>query len=486
MLFNSYMFVLAFLPMVLCVFYALLPYNKKWRIYWLIAASFVFYGWWNPPYVLLLFASIIVNFFLGQYIIKTRNKAVLIAGIAFNLGLIGYYKYALFFASLFLDYSNSQVTFEAIASPFLPLGISFFTFQQIAYLIDCRRQRVVTHNFSEYSLFVSFFPQLIAGPIVHQKNILPQLTKTHFELHSGKIALGLTLFIIGLSKKSLLADPLGNIATPLFNASQNNILGFADSWLAAFAYTLQLYFDFSGYSDMAIGLGLLFGITLPLNFYSPYKSLNIIDFWRRWHITLSRFLRDYLYIPLGGNQKGRTRRYINLMITMLLGGLWHGAGWTFIIWGGLHGLYLIINHAWKYTGIKMPKLLAWAITFMSVTLAWVIFRAESFESASNIYQGMILFNISGEMSLLNMLEWVTVGGSLIIAVIFPNAYEWLKKRRYNLSTDAWLPERFWTNALPVIGKWEPRYFLAICAGAALWLSLLTLQFVQSEFIYFNF
>lgn len=483
MLFNSYIFVLAFLPIILCGFYLLAPYDKKWRIYWLTAGSFLFYGWWNPAYLILLIISILTNFTLGQFIIKTGKKLYMIIGIIFNLCLIGYYKYAAFILT-FIGLENGAGGF-AFENILLPLGISFFTFQQIAYLVDCYQKKVVHHNLREYSLFVSFFPQLIAGPIVHQKEILPQLTKPKLSIYSGLFAMGLTLFILGLSKKTILADPLGNIATPLFDQSLTSPLGFADSWLAAFSYTLQLYFDFSAYSDMAIGLGLMFGIKLPLNFYSPYKSLNIIDFWRRWHITLSRFLRDYLYIPLGGNRHGKTRRYINLFITMLLGGLWHGAGWTFVLWGGLHGAYLVINHVWNATGKSMPKILAWLITFMAVVIAWVLFRAENFDSAVHVYQGMITPSIP-HIDLTQCLQWAMVISGLIVALAFPNLYEWLKMRTYDLNKEKWESQKFWTLRVPAFGRWKPTALQGLGLGIALWVCLLAIQFVQSEFLYFNF
>lgn len=286
----------------------------------------------------------------------------------------------------------------------MPLAISFFTFQQIAYLIDAHEGITKEYKFSHYALFVTFFPQLIAGPIVHHRDMLPQFM--HPDAMHPKIqniTIGISIFALGLFKKTVLADGIAQYATPVFDSAfQGQTLTFFEAWGGALAYTFQLYFDFSGYSDMAIGAGRMFGIKLPINFHSPYKATNIIEFWHRWHITLSCFLRDYLYIPLGGNQHGRFFRYRNLILTMLLGGLWHGAGWTFVVWGGLHGFYLIINHAWRYCTyqfwprLTMPKSLgkslAWLATFIAIVIGWIFFRAASFEAALTMLRGMIGLN----------------------------------------------------------------------------------------------
>jgi alginate O-acetyltransferase complex protein AlgI len=472
MLFNSYIFILAFLPVVLAGFYALSPLPLKWRIYWLILGSCVFYAWWNPPFLLLLISSILINYAIGTLIERVKSKWPLIMGIVFNLGVIGYYKYFWFFLSQFMSVEEIGASFS-LASPLLPLGISFFTFQQIAYLVDRYQSKVVKHNLREYALFVSFFPQLIAGPIVHQSQMLPQLTRKKVTINSKYIALGAGFFILGLAKKTLLADPLGGIATPLFTQSLTESLSFTASWIAALSYTLQLYFDFSGYSDMAIGLAFLFGVKLPLNFFSPYKATNIIDFWRRWHMTLSRFLRDYLYIPLGGNRKGPARRYINLMITMLLGGLWHGAGWTFIIWGGLHGVFLCINHLWAKAGVKLPKVAAWAITFTAVVFAWVLFRAENLDSGLNIWRSMLLPSSDMMVSLGALKDLALICVGLAIALLLPNTYQWLvelkKLKISNLSL-----------------SWKPGIIQGAAFGAALFACLVFIQMSQSEFLYFNF
>ena len=405
MLFNSVEFILFFFPTVLLVFYTLSQIEQyRFAIYWLISASLFFYGWWKPVYLILILLSIIFNYSIGIFLNKTlskkKSKLLLIIGVATNLVALSYFKYTMFFINNYNWLTGSNYEIEKII---LPLAISFFTFQQITYLVDTFRGETQEHNFMHYCLFVTFFPQLIAGPIVHHKEMLPQFTNNIFYRFDCKnISIGLTFFFIGLFKKVVMADGLAAYASPIFVASeQGSIITFFEGWSAAIGYTFQLYFDFSGYSDMAIGIAKMFNINLPLNFDSPYKSSNIITFWRRWHMTLSSFLRDYLYFSLGGGKKGKVRRYYNLMVTMLLGGLWHGAGWTFIIWGGLHGIYLVINHAWielkktiGYDSIKtnvLGQTIGILITFISVVIAWVIFRSETFEGSINILSGMAGF-----------------------------------------------------------------------------------------------
>lgn len=302
----------------------------------LCLASFLYYAWWNPPYLLLLFFSILFNFHHAKIIAKScRKKLQLLVGISINLFLLGYFKYAGFL------FSNINSIFDQsynLSQILLPIGISFFTFQQIAYLCDVSKAGEPNYGFREYVLFVSFFPQLIAGPIVHHKEMMPQFKKKDQDPDLN-FAIGVTLFIIGLSKKVVFADNLAPHASQIFDHAKNGILfNVFEVWIACFAYTFQLYFDFSGYSNMAMGVSAMFGIFLPVNFHSPYKATSLIDFWRRWHITLSRFLKEYLYIPLGGNRKGRARELANLLITMAIGGLWHGANWTFVLWGFLHGV----------------------------------------------------------------------------------------------------------------------------------------------------
>lgn len=405
MLFNSLGFLLLFLPITLLLFYKVIPPFSKVRIWWLVLASLFFYAWWKPVYLLLLTTSILCNYFLAQNIIEmpTHSKGkryLLVLGVTFNLGLIAFFKYANFLVDSVNLVASTQFHLEKIL---LPLAISFFTFQQIAYLVDAYQEKIKQQNFSQYCLFVTFFPQLIAGPIVQHCEIIPQMSGTFLTNKKlvRNIAIGLSIFMIGLAKKIIIADTLAVPADKVFFAASNGLsLSLFEAWLGAFCYTFQLYFDFSGYSDMAIGLAQMFGIKLPVNFNSPYKATSIIEFWRRWHITLSRFLRDYLYIPLGGNKHGQFARYKNLMLTMLLGGLWHGAGWNFVIWGGMHGLYLIINHGWRNlvkAGIKskvpFQQVSYQFITFMVVVLAWVVFRSDSLFTIGQMFKAM--FGLEG-------------------------------------------------------------------------------------------
>ena len=333
MLFNSHIFIFFFLPITLLVFHQIGRRGKhRLAISWLVAASFFFYGWWNPPYLGLILISILFNYVLGVSLSRIPRKTLLIVGISGNLALLGYFKYANFFTDTLNALTDANIALQQIV---LPIAISFFTFQQITYLVDAYRGETQEYNFLHYCLFVTFFPQLIAGPIVHHKEMLPQFAeKSLYKIKADNLAVGVTIFIIGLFKKVILADGIAVYATPMFDAAEwYDSLTFFEAWCGALAYSLQLYCDFSGYSDMAIGIARMFGVKLPINFYCPYKAHNIIEFWRRRHITLSRFLRDYLYFPIGGNRRGVSRRYVNVMITMLLGGLWHGAGWTFVVWG---------------------------------------------------------------------------------------------------------------------------------------------------------
>ncbi|WP_338623622.1 MBOAT family protein [Agarivorans sp. OAG1] len=406
MLFNSYAFVFLFLPIV-CLVYFWIGNRGHHRVAvsWLVGASLFFYGWWNPAYLGLIMGSMLFNYAIGVQLNHrasghSNRKLILVFGITLNLALLAYYKYANFFVDNFNLVISGNIHLESIV---LPLAISFFTFQQVAYLIDAYREETREYNFLQYCLFVTFFPQLIAGPIVHHKEMMPQfLDDSCYQYNPKKVATGLCLFILGLAKKVLIADELSVYVSQVFTAAEQGVvLAPIEAWYGALSYTFQLYFDFSGYADMAIGVALLFGISLPFNFNSPYKSLNIIEFWRRWHITLSRFLRDYVYIPLGGNRLGSFRRYQNLLITMLLGGLWHGAGWTFIIWGGMHGVMLVVNHQWhQLTRFKanyyLPRQvsigISWLITFTCVVFAWVVFRAESLEVAMQIWKSMLGFS----------------------------------------------------------------------------------------------
>ena len=393
MLFNSIEFVLFFLPLTLLIYSFLRIWDKPFYAKsFLVLASVIFYGWWKPIYVPLICGSIILNY-LGSLLYHRGEKIAkitLITGIVLNLGLLGYFKYFNFFLGNASQLFGGDFKGAHIA---LPLAISFFTFQQIAYLIEAYRDRKAADSFLDYSLFVLFFPHLIAGPITHHKEMLPQFKEAgHGVIQPVYFSVGLTIFILGLAKKTLLADTAALYADPFFDAAAaGQILTATAAWIGSLAYTFQLYFDFSGYSDMAIGLGLLFGIRLPVNFASPYKATSIIDFWRRWHISLSRFLRNYLYFPMGGNRCGTSRRYVNLLLTMTIGGLWHGAGWTFAVWGALHGCYLVINHVLRRVVVvdnRMTKFAGWLLTFGAVVIGWVFFRATSFSSAVAIVKAM--------------------------------------------------------------------------------------------------
>lgn len=407
MLFPSAIFAFLFLPVTFAGFFLLARRSHSWAAFSLFTASLVFYGYWMPAFTTLLLASITFNFYIGGRIARalpedavTSNKSKarrwLIAGVLVNLALLGYFKYANFF----IDSVNTAFALNwNIGRTILPIGISFFTFTQIAFLADAYLKGVKEYQFIHYGLFVTYFPHLVAGPVLHHAQMMPQFGQAGtYRLNAPNIATGMTLFVLGLIKKVVLADGISPYADTVFDAADKGTSPTqVEGWLGAVAYTFQLYFDFSGYSDMAIGLSLLFNIRLPYNFASPYKALNISDFWRRWHMSLSAFLRDYLYIPLGGNQFGRLRRYLNLMITMVLGGLWHGASWTFIFWGMLHGIYLVINHGFRglvarycppLSKSKSARLLFWALTMLSVIVAWVFFRAQTFSGAALVLQAM--------------------------------------------------------------------------------------------------
>ncbi len=399
MLFNSYPFVLGFFP-VLILAYALVT-ESRWQSltpWLLVGASLFFYAWWNPAFLPLFLFSIAFNYSWalllrhdGSQAARTsgRRKLVLGAGIAVNLALLFYFKYRDFFVG---SVDAALGVHWPLLHLALPLAISFFTFEQITYLMSSYRDEEGTHDFVSYAMFITFFPHLIAGPIVRYREIYPQFNRgSVFRLSAANITPGLMIFAIGLFKKVILADTFRDYVESIFDGRMTTF-AFTDAWGACLAFGLQVYFDFSGYSDMAIGLARMFNVRFPENFNSPFQSTSLIDFWRRWHITLSFFLRDYLYIPLGGNRCGELRRNLNLFITMVLGGLWHGANWTFIVWGALHGAVLGINHYWRKLAIALPPLLCWALTFVVVTVGWAFFRASTFDRAWAILRGMAGLN----------------------------------------------------------------------------------------------
>lgn len=397
MLFNSHVYIFLFLPAALAGFFTLNRFRMVQSAKaWLVLASLLFYSYWNPKYLPLIVTSMLFNYGLGtamakseQSRLKIKSKTVLAFGITINLGLLGYYKYADFFIANVNSLAGTDLSFFHLA---LPLAISFFTFQQIAYLLDSYKGETTEYDFLNYCLFVSFFPQLIAGPIVHHKEMMPQFARLKNAFLNWKnVTMGLFIFSIGLFKKVVVADTFAIWASAGFDGAE--ALSFLEAWTASLSYTFQLYYDFSGYTDMAIGSAYMFNVRLPLNFNSPYKATNIQDFWRRWHITLSRWLRDYLYVPLGGNRKGPARTYVNLFLTFLLGGLWHGAGWTFVLWGAMHGAGTALHKWWQGRGLRLPKGIAWLTTFLFVHFTWVFFRAQNFEDALMVFRG--LFGMSG-------------------------------------------------------------------------------------------
>jgi len=410
MLFTTATFVLLYLPVTLIGFYLLGRRSHSAAAGWLFLSSLFFYGYWMPVFTLLLLVSIGINFWIGLRILQARRgqtadeapapvaRLWLVLGLAFNLGLLGYFKYANFFVDNLTAVIGAHWDFPRVI---LPIGISFYSFTQIAFLVDTCRGKVREANIVHYGLFVTYFPHLIAGPVLHHAQMMPQFGDASiYRPRAAQLTAGLLIFAIGLFKKVVMADGVSPYADAVFaGADQGQMPTMQEAWIGAVAYTLQLYFDFSGYSDMAIGLSWMFNVRLPFNFDSPYRATSISDFWRRWHISLSNFLRDYLYIALGGNRRGAARRYANLMLTMLLGGLWHGASWSFVIWGGLHGLYLALNHAFRAAvGERLTArldasrawaVIAWALTMLSVIVGWVFFRAETLGGAVRVINAMV-------------------------------------------------------------------------------------------------
>ncbi|MFZ2124699.1 MAG: MBOAT family O-acyltransferase [Rhodoferax sp.] len=504
MLFNSFTFLGAFLPVTLALWWLLKAWaGMRVALAWLVLASLFFYAVWDVRYLAVLLGSVGVNFWLGGKILAARArtdapraKRWMVAGVAFNLAVLGLFKYAYFLASNLFGLLDRAAPFEPLL---LPLAISFVTFQKIAYLVDCRRGLVQRHDLLDYLFFVSFFPQLIAGPIVHHRPLTAQ-TRPGANPLFGKpevLAAGLCLFAIGLFKKVILADSLARYATPVFEQALHAVPTGAQAWQGMLAYTLQLYFDFSAYSDMAIGLALMFGFRLPVNFASPYQASSIIEFWRRWHMTLSRFLRDYLYIPLGGNRHGALQRYRNLLITTLLAGLWHGAGWNFLEWGALHGLLLALNHGWhavlaawptlERAWRRVPQALLVVPTFLLVALAWVLFRAADMSAAAHMYQGLL--QPLGEVTLAHLpwhspaalleslfglsqdFAWVWIGIGLLVVLGLPSATRLLA---YDPQ-----PNAAWNT--------RPGFTLGLLSACGLWFAMKWMAVrPATEFLYFNF
>jgi D-alanyl-lipoteichoic acid acyltransferase DltB (MBOAT superfamily) len=514
-LFNSFAFIGLFLPVTLLGFFLIARRSTRLAALWLGLASLFFYGWWDARYVGLLLASITGNYLVGRAILRARecgareaSKAWLVLGIAANLALLFYFKYADFFISTLNAALDTGLPLLHLV---LPLGISFFTFTQIAFLVDTARGEAKEYDPVHYLFFVTNYPHLIAGPILHHKEVMPQFEDPRcYRVSWEDVAVGLTIFAIGLAKKVLIADEIAQYVSPVFDDTRDP--HFFLAWGAVLAYTLQLYFDFSGYSDMAIGLARMFGVRFPLNFDSPYKARSVIDFWRRWHMTLSRFLRDYLYVPLGGNRLGRVRRHVNLFVTMLLGGLWHGAGWTFVVWGALHGLYLIVNHGWR--ALRGPAagpagIWAWGLTFLAVMVGWVFFRARDLSVAFDMLQGMAGLNgivlPAGWFSASVMStarEALTAAGAeivpirfvvyrdqmwwtlglLLIATLAPNTQQIMQ--RFRPSIDRFRP----MQGAAARWTWQPTAPWLVMIAAVLAYALLMIPQGDrvSEFLYFQF
>jgi len=495
MLFNSFEFLFFFLPLTIAGLYVFgLRAHHRLAVAFLACASLFFYGWANPAFLWLILVSMVVNHALWLFLVKTRacgtlaRKILLAGGITYNLGLLGYYKYADFFLANLAAVSGGTHLPDNIAQP---LAISFFTFQQIAFLVDSYRGETREQTLLHYVLFVSFFPQLIAGPIVRHHETMPQFINRAFpRIRAEHVSVGLTLICLGLFKKVVLADSAASYVSPIFHAAEQGAdLSFLDAWAGSLTYTFQLYFDFSGYTDMALGVARLFGIYLPLNFNSPYKAVNVIDFWKRWHISLSRFLRDYLYIALGGNRKGKARRYVNIMITMLLCGLWHGANWTFVLWGVLHGIFLVVNHVWRAVKLSVgitadhwwSRILAQGVTFIAVAAAWVLFRAESLSGACNLLYamtGLTGFAPHADFTPLALVELLL--GLSIIVFLLPNTIEIVDPKGYNLPEPGWCP----IKPLRRI-RWQPSLvwmaFAAVCALSAIYNLSEIREFIYSGF-----
>jgi len=487
--FNSYPY-FVFLAVAVLGFRLLEKDALTARRVFLLLASYAFYAWWRADFLLLLAGSTLVNYALGREIEQRRRKlkdrrGFLIAGLVFNLGLIGLFKYGTLFVS-----TGNDLLGVGLPVPhwFLPLAISFFTFEQISYLVDADAGKTASYTLLDYALFVAYFPHLIAGPIVRHSDLIPQFRQARGA--NDDLATGITLFTIGLAKKSLIADNLAPFADAIFNAAGRGVaLGPTDGWLGTLFFAFQIYFDFSAYSDMALGSSVMLGIRLPVNFHSPYKAASIIEFWRRWHISLSAFLRDYLYIPLGGNRHGRARRYLNLFIAMLLGGLWHGANWTFMLWGGLHGFYLSVNHAFRRAmrGRTVPR--AWAVplhaasvalTFAATTLAWIVFRAPTLAAARNVAGGLVGLGNSHVVSF-SPLAAAALLLLFVLVWFMPNSMELMW--RYRPALPSPYPDQPVEPARKL--SWAPTPLNAAAYGLVCILSVLALSNLK-PFIYFQF
>ena len=497
MLFTQFEFIFMFVPVTLVGYFLLGKFSTSAtpRLVWLAAASLFFYGYWDIRFIPVIAVSVVLNYLFGWRLSttpmgSTARTRVFVVAIAANLLALAVFKYTNFLIGIVMSVTHAHLAKLPIV---LPLGISFFTFTQIAYLADVFAGYANERNFAKYTLFVTYFPHLVAGPILHHREMMPQFGSEASRWFSPeRMAVGLTVFGIGLFKKVVIADGFALIANPAFAAADH--LSTFDAWCGALAYSLQIYFDFSGYSDMAIGLSSMFGIVLPFNFDAPYKSRSIVEFWRRWHITLSRFLRDYLYIPLGGSRRGDARRYVNLFTTMLLGGLWHGAGWTFVMWGGLHGIYLIVNHGW--TGLRarsavaariaanpLYPMAALLLTQCCVVVAWVFFRAEGFHAATRMLRAMAGFTRPDAVSVNSAAQLGLIGLAYVVCFVAPNVNEMFAA--WNVGLVTYNNPRPW-SILRI--KWWPTIRWAVTTAVVL-LVAISVSLITGEispFLYFQF
>jgi alginate O-acetyltransferase complex protein AlgI len=522
MLFNSYEFIFVFLPVAIAVYFALGRTSRTWALRWVVVASLIFYGSWRPLNVLIIAPSVLINFLLArvlQRLSKSENRraaqAVFLLGIAFNVAFLGYFKYTNFLVGAINDAFGTQMV---LAHIILPLGISFITFQKIAFLIDVQAGRIDSFTLEDYCLFVLFFPQLIAGPIVHYREVMPQFRTVSCRFDKDNMSVGLTLLAFGLFKKVFIADRIMPLVQPIYgHAAAGSSIGLLSAWVAAVGFTLQIYFDFSGYTDMALGIARMFGVRLPPNFDSPLKASNIIDFWLRWHMTLTRFLTAYIYNPLTlwlmrrraarsrsvfvGKKKGPVAFVELLMfptlLTMLICGIWHGAGYTFIVWGVVHGFYLTVNHAWRSLGPKLWRdrsryerfmgPVGWVVTFASVAASMVIFRAASLKTAGDLLQGMLGLHGIG----LSQLKDISVGrtriafwiaGPAFIALLCPNTLEILS--RYEPAW-GWKPRLHEDTIAKPRVRWIPSLAWAVGVSMIATLAILYLG-GRHEFLYWQF
>ena len=531
MLFHAYEFIFLFLPISLAVFYFLIGKRTRAAMAWLILCSLFFYGWWNPAYLPLILGSCFINYLFGRKLQQDPSRLILTLGIGFNIALLGYFKYAVFVSGVLADVTALNWRIEDIV---LPLGISFFTIQQIAYLVDAKEKRTAEHGWLEYLLFVTFFPQLIAGPIDAQSEMLPQFYRRNIRFKKINLAIGVTIFVLGFVKKVFIAESFADYASPMFNAASDGaVITFLEAWAGAISYTFQLYFDFSGYSDMAIGIARMFSIRLPINFDAPFRATSIIEFWKRWHMTLTRFINMYLFNPLAlrasrarsvvkkslnpGNDTGAFLSILAVptLFSMFIAGIWHGAGWTFLVFGLLHGAYLVINHGWRLfthkaawkKSIPLPLALAtaWTLTFLCVVLSFVFFRAANIDAAWNVILGLI--GADGRVvltySYLKILpvfealfssvtasdvalpyfagreQIMLIAAGLMIVWLAPSAQSWMA--RYYLAPKHGKRARWvkkWYH-------WRPSVFWALVSICGLCVGLLS-ALQPTEFLYFQF